>query len=95
MISKNLIYIILICSFSKLVCAKPTQTPTIRVLTTTTDLKVIVEEVGEKNVKVDAFCKGTQDPHFLEAKPSYILNTSQADLVVSIGLGLELSLIHI
>jgi zinc/manganese transport system substrate-binding protein len=62
----------------------------VRVLTTTTDLKAIVEEVGGSSVSVDAFCTGTQDPHFLEAKPSYIVNTSRADLVVSIGLGLEI-----
>ena len=65
--------------------------PKIKVITTITDLQSIVEEVGgEDRVKVESFCKGAQDPHFLEAKPSFILNTSKADLIVSIGLGLEI-----
>lgn len=59
------------------------------VLTTTTDLKALVEEVGGSEVTVESFCKGAQDPHFLEAKPSYMVKSSKADLVVAIGLGLE------
>ena len=61
----------------------------LRVLTTTTDLKAVVEEVGGSEVSVESFCKGSQDPHFLEAKPSFIVKASQADLVVANGLGLE------
>ncbi len=59
------------------------------VVTTTTDLKALVSEVGGEWITVDAIAKGTQDPHFIEAKPSYMTKTSHADLVVSIGLDLE------
>ena len=61
----------------------------VSILTTTANLKSITEEVGKEEVSVTSLCKGTHDPHFLEAKPSYILKTSRADLVISIGLGLE------
>lgn len=61
----------------------------ISVMTTTSDLKNIVEKVGGEKVEVDSFCKGTQDPHFLEAKPSFMLKASKTDLLVSNGLGLE------
>ena len=61
----------------------------VRVLTTTSDLMSIVKEVGGERVEVSSYCKGTQDTHFLEARPSFIVNTSKADLVVSVGLGLE------
>ena len=83
MIFKKYFTIVALCIVSNSVFAK------IRVVTTTTDLRSIVEEVGSEKVTVDSFCKGEQDPHFLEARPSYILNASRADLVVSIGLGLE------
>lgn len=61
----------------------------VRVLTTTTNLKSLVEYVGGQFVDVESFSKGTQDPHYVEAKPSYTLKASRADLVVSIGLDLE------
>jgi zinc/manganese transport system substrate-binding protein len=61
----------------------------LKVLTTTTNLKSIVEAVGGDKVDVESFCKGTQDPHYIEAKPSYTLKASRADLLVSEGLELE------
>lgn len=59
------------------------------VLTTTTDLMAILYEVGGNDISVEAICKGTQDPHFIEAKPSYAIKANHADLIVSVGLGLE------
>ncbi len=61
----------------------------INVLTTTTDLKSLVETIALDKVEVDSICKGTQDPHYLEAKPSYSLKANRADLLISIGLDLE------
>lgn len=58
-------------------------------MTTLQDLRVLVAEIGGEAVDVAAYCKGSQDPHFLEAKPSYMVKTSRADLVVAVGLGLE------
>lgn len=62
----------------------------IKVLATTSDLRFITEEVGKKNVSVKSICDGTRDPHFLEARPSYILEVSKSDLVIANGLGLEI-----
>ena len=59
------------------------------VVTTTTDLKALVDEVGGEFVNADCIAKGTQDPHFIEAKPSYMTKMSKADLVVAVGLDLE------
>jgi ABC-type Zn uptake system ZnuABC Zn-binding protein ZnuA len=61
----------------------------VRVITTTTNLKSLVEAVGGDKVEVDSLSKGTQDPHYVEAKPSFTLKVSKADLLVSEGLGLE------
>lgn len=71
------------------VASSPVLGTPITVMTTTTDLRAIVAEVGASHVTVESFCKGAQDPHFLEAKPSFMVKTSGADLVVAIGLGLE------
>lgn len=62
----------------------------LNVVTSTSDLAAIASEVGGSNVSVEPLCKGSQDPHALEAKPSYMLRVSKADLLVSIGLDLEI-----
>ena len=59
------------------------------VLTTTSDLKSITEEIGGKYVQVTSICVGNQDPHFAEAKPSTIVSARKADLLIVIGLELE------
>jgi ABC-type Zn uptake system ZnuABC Zn-binding protein ZnuA len=61
----------------------------LHVVTTTEDLAAIVREVGGSMVEVESLTHGSQDPHFLEARPSLILKASKADLFIQIGLGLE------
>lgn len=59
------------------------------VVTTTEDLAALTEEVGGDLVQVKAICKGYQDPHSIDAKPSILLMLKKADLFVQIGLELE------
>jgi zinc/manganese transport system substrate-binding protein len=62
----------------------------INVVTSTEDLAALTREVGGDKVKVDALGKGYQDPHFVEAKPSFILKLNKADLLVVVGRELEI-----
>jgi ABC-type Zn uptake system ZnuABC Zn-binding protein ZnuA len=62
----------------------------VKVVATTEDLASLVREVGGDRVKVDAIAKGYQDPHFVEAKPSFILLLNRADLLVAVGRELEI-----
>ena len=62
---------------------------TLEVITTTTDLAALVRAVGGDRVRVQAIAKGTQDPHQIEAKPSYMVRMRNADLVLAHGLDLE------
>jgi ABC-type Zn uptake system ZnuABC Zn-binding protein ZnuA len=39
---------------------------------------------------VESIAKGYQDPHFVEAKPSFLLKLRQADLLIVVGLQLEI-----
>jgi zinc/manganese transport system substrate-binding protein len=39
---------------------------------------------------VDSIAKGYQDPHFVEAKPSFILKLQKADILVLVGRDLEI-----
>ena len=61
----------------------------LRVVTTTEDLASITKAIGGEFISVSSIAKGTQDPHYVEAKPSFLVLVSRADLVISIGLDLE------
>ena len=62
----------------------------LNVVTSTTDLAALTEEVGGDKITVEAIAKGYQDPHFVEAKPSFLLKLRNADLLISVGLQLEI-----
>ena len=61
----------------------------LRVCCSVPDLASLVETIGGDSVSVTAFAKGTEDPHFLEAKPSFVKALSQANLLVMLGLEME------
>ena len=62
----------------------------LRVVTTLTDLASLTQEVGGDRIDVEALAKGYQDPHFVEPKPSFLLKLRNADLLISVGLDLEI-----
>jgi len=62
---------------------------TVKVVTTTTDMKSIAEMVGGNKVSVTSIATGYQNPHFVDPKPSYIISLTKADLFVTVGLDLE------
>jgi len=61
----------------------------LRVITTSTDLKALTEEVGGDRVEVESLTRGFQNQHGVEARPSFMLKLSRADLFVRIGLDHE------
>lgn len=61
----------------------------LRVVTSLPDLAAIAGAVGGDRVETFALAKGYQDPHFVDAKPSFVLKLSRADLLVVAGLELE------
>jgi zinc/manganese transport system substrate-binding protein len=63
----------------------------LNVITTTEDLAAIAREVGGDKVTVESIARGYQDPHFVEAKPSFILKLGRANLLVVVGRELEIS----
>jgi len=62
----------------------------LNVMTTVEDLAAIAREVGGDRVTVESIARGYQDPHFVEAKPSFILKLQKADLLVVVGRELEI-----
>jgi len=61
----------------------------LRVVTTTSDLADIARAIGGSRVEVRALALPQQDPHYVEARPSLVLELRNADLYAQIGLELE------
>jgi zinc/manganese transport system substrate-binding protein len=62
----------------------------INVVAATQDLGSIAQEVGGDKIKVTPLAKGYQDPHFVEAKPSFVLTLNKASLLIVVGRELEI-----
>jgi zinc/manganese transport system substrate-binding protein len=78
--------VVLCCLLSSTVA----EAKKLSVVTSTTDMAALTQEVGGDKVTVDSIAKGYQDPHFVEAKPSFLLKLRQADLLIVVGLQLEI-----
>jgi ABC-type Zn uptake system ZnuABC Zn-binding protein ZnuA len=62
----------------------------LNVVTATEDLAAIARDVGGDRVTVESIARGYQDPHFVEAKPSFILKLQKADVLIVVGRELEI-----
>ncbi len=66
------------------------QAEKLRIVTTTTDLKSIAEAVGGQKVSVTSIATGYENPHYVQAKPSFMMVARKADLWIRVGLELEI-----
>ena len=62
----------------------------LKVVTSTTDLYDIAKSVGGDKINATHIGEGYQDPHFIEAKPSFVLQLRNADVWAFVGLDLEI-----
>ncbi len=62
----------------------------LNVVTSTSDLAALAAEIGGDRTTVESIARGYQDPHFVEAKPSFLLTLRRADLLIVVGLQLEI-----
>jgi zinc/manganese transport system substrate-binding protein len=86
--------ILLICLLLIAICAvEPGECiakDKLNIVTTTTNLASIAKTIGGEHVNVSSISTGKEDPHFIEAKPSYMLKAKDADLWIRNGLELEI-----
>src|SRR5580765_8799244 len=73
-----------------LTCLLWAEAKKLNIVTATTDMAALVQEVGGEKVTAESVARGYQDPHFVEAKPSFLLKLRQADLLITVGLQLEI-----
>jgi len=61
----------------------------LRVVATTTELAAVAKAVAGAHADVSALALPTQDPHFVDARPHLALDLARADLLIVVGLQLE------
>ena len=62
----------------------------LNVVATTPDLAALARAIGGDAVDVKALAKPTEDPHFVDAKPSHIVTLNRADVLIDGGAELEI-----
>jgi zinc/manganese transport system substrate-binding protein len=80
-----ILLIVMLVAFAPAVQAKK-----LNVIASTTDMAALAQEVGGDKINIEALGKGYQDPHFIEPKPSFLLKLRQADVLIVVGLELEI-----
>ena len=62
----------------------------LNVVATLPDFGAIAEAIGGDKVKVTSIARGTEDPHFVDARPSFVRVLNQADVLIEGGAELEI-----
>ena len=70
--------------------AGPTAAAKLNVVATTPDLAALAREIGGDAIEVKVLAKPTEDPHFVDAKPSHIVTLNRADVLIDGGAELEI-----
>ena len=81
---KASMYIVILAFFPFCAMAK------LNVVATTPELGALAREIGGDRVVVTTLAKPTEDPHFVDAKPSYVLKLNRADALIEGGAELEI-----
>jgi len=62
----------------------------LNVVATTADFAAIAREIGGDKIELTTLAKPTEDPHFVDAKPSFIVKLNHADVLIEGGAELEI-----
>src|SRR5213595_434011 len=62
----------------------------LNVVATLPDFGSLAREIGGDKVEVSAMAKPTEDPHFVDARPSFVVQLRSADVLIDGGAELEL-----
>ncbi len=81
--------LIAVLSFALTVVLSSVAQAAVDVVTTIPDFGAIAKEIGGSHIKVTALVKATQDPHFVDAKPSLMVRLNKAELLLVTGMELE------
>ncbi len=81
---------LIITSIFLLTTSGMTADKPLEICVTVPDAAALVQEIGGERVKVTTFARGPEDPHYIEARPSFVRALADADLFIQTGLELEI-----
>jgi zinc/manganese transport system substrate-binding protein len=79
---------LLIVCFTFLLCA--VAQAKINVVATLPDFGALAREIGGDNIALTVLAKPTEDPHFVDARPSFVVALRNADVLIDGGAELEI-----
>jgi zinc/manganese transport system substrate-binding protein len=82
--------VLALAALALLALAAPSRAAAIKVVTTTEGLAALTREVGGDRLQVESLSRGIQDPHFVDANPILAVKLRNADLLIDVGLDLEI-----
>ena len=87
---KNLFRMISLLCISFLAAMPGSAEAKVKVIASITPLKSLTESVGGDLVEVESIGRGTEDPHFVEVRPSFMISIAKAKLYISVGMSLDI-----
>src|SRR4030088_2136523 len=72
-----------------LIAAEFSASANLNVVSTLPDFSALAREIGGDKVEVSAMAKPTEDPHFVDARPSFVVELRNADVLIEGGAELE------
>src|SRR5438094_3725929 len=78
-----------ICSLALMVLPMPALAK-LNVVATTPDLASIAKEIGGDHIDITTLAKPTEDPHFVDANPSFIVKLNRDDVLIQGSAELEI-----
>ncbi|HWH92009.1 MAG TPA: zinc ABC transporter substrate-binding protein, partial [Candidatus Binatia bacterium] len=77
----------LLCAIIACACSAQAK---LNVVATLPDFGSLAREIGGDKVNVTVLAKATEDPHFVDARPSFVVALRNADVLIDGGAELEL-----
>ncbi|MBM4054825.1 MAG: zinc ABC transporter substrate-binding protein [Planctomycetes bacterium] len=62
----------------------------VNIVASTPEIGALAQEIGKDKVEVLSIAKPTEDPHFVDAKPGFIVKLNKADMLIEAGMQLEI-----
>ncbi|HXM74555.1 MAG TPA: metal ABC transporter substrate-binding protein [Chthoniobacterales bacterium] len=73
-----------------LIAAEFSASANLNVVATLADFGAVAREIGGENVTVSVLAKPTEDPHFVDARPSFVVQLRTASVLIEGGAELEI-----
>ncbi len=62
----------------------------LKIVATTPDYAALAAAIGGDRLSIKTLAKATEDPHFVDARPSHIVSLNRADVLIESGAALEI-----